>query len=127
MNIDEILSKIRERVPGCNSVTLFGADGITLAGSSKDSYKFEIANAQLALIMKLIFKSIDLLKLNQVQDNLITTKESFLLTRSIKDASYFVCIVANRKKTNLGKMRLVSRQWSDAIWDAVSYTVKGIS
>ena len=74
--------------------------------------------AQLALIMKLVQKSVDQLD-EEVEDNLVTTEVVYILSHFLGDGSYFLGVAVDKKTGSLGNMRLMTRQFADDIWGAI--------
>jgi predicted regulator of Ras-like GTPase activity (Roadblock/LC7/MglB family) len=117
--LDELLRKMADDIPGFQSASVVGIDGLALAIYSVSKFDTDLGNAQFALIMKLVEKTVNLLSKSNVQDNLVTTKKSFILSRFIGDNNYYVNTVVDRANGSLGNVRLISRQFSKDIWDAV--------
>ncbi len=119
IKLDELLRKMSDEIPGYQAASVVGVDGLALAIHSMDRQNTELANAQFALIMKLVEKTITKLGKNNVQDNLVTTQKSYIISRFIGDNSYYLLVIVDRVNGNLGNLRIVTRQFAKDIWDAV--------
>ena len=71
------------------------------------------------LLFKLVNTSVDKLGAGNIQDFLLTTDKAYLLIRYLSDRNYFLGIAADRRKANLGNMRLYSRIFSERLSKAM--------
>ena len=118
--LDDLLKEMVGEIPGFVAAAVIGTDGLAIAEHSADpAFSVETASAQLALIMKLVQRSANLVNVGEVEDNLITTDTSYILTRSLGDGSYFLGIAADKAAASLGNVRLMARQFADDLWKAI--------
>ncbi len=118
--INEILKEMAADIPGLLSASVVGMDGLALANHviAKD-FDVEVACAQFALVMKLVQKTSTQLKDSEVEDNLVSTKKSYILTRFLGDGDYYLGIAADKDTANLGNIRLIARNYADTLWEAI--------
>ena len=118
--LDESLREMAGDIPGIIAADIVGADGVSIATHSVDSkFNAEGAAAQFALAMKLLEKSARMLDIGSVEDNLLSTGKTYIVSRLLGDGSYYLLVTVDRKDANLGNVRLMARQYSDALWNAV--------
>ncbi|MBD3289439.1 hypothetical protein GF337_11605 [candidate division KSB1 bacterium] len=117
--LNDLLKEMAEDIPGIFSVSVIGMDGLGIAHHSTSSdFDIEATNAQFALVMKLVQKSTD--QINDVmEDGVLTAEDMYIMMRFIGDSSFFLGITADANSATLGNVRLVTRQYSDAIWQAI--------
>lgn len=118
--LDNLLKEMADEIPGILSTSIVGMDGLGLAQYVPDpNFDVEIAEAQFAVVMQVVQKTAGQLGDDEVEDNLVSTPNAFILTRFIGDKSMYLGIAVDRKSGNLGNIRLVGRNFADALWDAV--------
>ena len=118
--LDDLLKEMADEIPGLVAAAIVGMDGLGLAHFTTDpNFDVEIADAQFAVVMQVVNKTAAQLGSDVVEDNLVTTNNAFMLTRFIGDGSMYLGIAVARKGGNLGNIRLVSRNFADALWNAV--------
>ncbi len=119
-SMKDLLKEMAGEIPGFVAGDIVGVDGVSIAGHTTDpQFNAEGAAAQFALAMKLLGKSVAMLKLGELEDNLLTTEKSFVIVRMLGDGSYYLLIAVNKADANLGNVRLMARQFADALWAAV--------
>lgn len=119
-NLQELLKNLADDVPGFISSDVVGMDGLSIAGySSNPNFDAEAASAQFALVMKLVQKSTGQLKSGDVEDNLVTSNTSYILSRFLGDGHYFLVIAVERDMASLGNVRLMTRNFAPDLWDAI--------
>jgi predicted regulator of Ras-like GTPase activity (Roadblock/LC7/MglB family) len=118
--LDILLREMAEDVQGFISADVVAMDGLPVASYAVDpTFDVESSTTQLAMVMKLVEKTSGQLSAGQVADNLVTTKDTYVLARFLGDGSYHLCITVDRQKGSLGNVRLIARTYSDKIWDAI--------
>ncbi len=118
--IDDILKEMANDLPGVVAIGVIGMDGLGIAHyQAVPGFDVEIADSQFAVVMKLVQKTCKQLGEDEMEDNLVTTDDLFILCRFIGDGSYYLGISANQKEANLGNVRLIARQYDDLIWDNI--------
>jgi predicted regulator of Ras-like GTPase activity (Roadblock/LC7/MglB family) len=118
-NMREILVELGQEVPGFMATAIVGMDGLGVANHAAGSIDVETINAQMTLLFKLVNKSVDKLGAGSMQDFLLTTDKAYLLIRYLSDRNYYLGIVADRRKANLGNMRLYSRVFAGKLSKAM--------
>ncbi len=117
---DEILKEIANEVTGCVGCALTGIDGLNLAVHSRaKNMDLDVVSAQMAMLFKLVDTSIEKIKAGQIEDNLLTTSNVYVLMRFLPGKNYFLGIAADRKTGNLGNMRLISKTYADRLAKAL--------
>ncbi|WP_417909170.1 response regulator [Candidatus Electronema sp. PJ] len=110
MGIKDLLKKMADEMDGVLAIQVTGMDGITLALHNPTGADVEAFSAKFAMVMKLVEKSVDSLKgLGELEENLVQTKNAWILTRFITPQHY-VGIAVSREGT-LGNMRLVAQRY----------------
>ncbi len=118
--LNDLLMQMAGEIPGVIAVAVAGMDGLPLVHyNTKSSLNVEVASAQFALVMKLVQKTCTQLGEDVVEDNLVTTDETYLLTLFIGEGTYYLVIAANKKNSSLGNVRLIARQYADSIYDQI--------
>ncbi len=118
--IDQILQQVRANI-GADfiSTDVFGMDGLSIAGFSADpNFNGQEASTRFTMVMKLGQKVGNQLGLGAVEDNLVTTDKSFILTRFLGNGSY-IWGLAVTKDATLGQVRLVMNEYADSVWDSI--------
>ncbi len=118
-NMREILVELGQEVPGFMAASVVGMDGLGVANHAAGSLDTEIINAQMTLLFKLVNTSVDKIGGGDINDFLLTTDKAFLLIRYLSDRNYFLGIAADRRKANLGNMRLYNRIFADRLSKAM--------
>ncbi len=118
--IQDMLKEMAGEIPGFVSADVTGMDGLAIASySANPNFDAEAASAQFALVMKLVQRTAAQLKAGDVEDNLVTTNNIYILTRFLGDGSYFLSVAVDKEMASLGNVRLMSRQYAADIWDTV--------
>ena len=118
--LNDLLMQMAGEMPGAIAVAVAGMDGLPLAHyNTKSSLSVEVASAQFALVMKLVQKTSTQLGEDVVEDNLVTTNETYLLTLFLGDGSYYLVVAADKNNSSLGNIRLISRQYADSLWKTI--------
>lgn len=118
-NMKEILIELGREVSGFTGSAIIGMDGLSIAEYSVNQSNAEAVNAQLTLLFKLVDTSVNKLDAGIVQDFLLTTEKTYTLIRYLSDNQYFLAIIGDRSKANLGNMRLISRLYADRLSKAM--------
>jgi CheY-like chemotaxis protein len=118
--LNDLLKEMAGEIPGFVSADVVGMDGLSVAHYAVDSdFDAESACAQFALLMKLVQKSVDQLGAGTVEDNLVTGKKTYVLSRFLGDKSYYMEVAVDKETSSLGNVRLMMRQYADDLWDAI--------
>lgn len=118
-NLNDLLKEMAGEIPGLLTVSVVGMDGLGIANySTSNEIDIESTNAQFAMVMKLVQKSTD--QLNDImEDGLLTVEDTYVMMGFLGDSSFFLGITADASNATLGNVRLITRQYSDAIWEAI--------
>lgn len=119
LKIEEILNELGQKVPGFLATAVVGMDGLGIASYTASKLDSETVNVQMTLLFKLATSSIDKLIEENTQDFLLTTDKAYLLMRYLDDKDYYLGIVGDRSKANLGNIRLISRTFIGRLSDAM--------
>jgi predicted regulator of Ras-like GTPase activity (Roadblock/LC7/MglB family) len=116
MELDNVLKEMGDQVSGFVAAVVVGMDGINLAQISR-SKKADPENigAQMTLFAKMQENTIAKHKLGEIEDILLSTEDTYLLIRFLKDHNFYLGMVADRKTAQLGNMRLVSKLYLDRV------------
>ncbi|MDY7042073.1 MAG: DUF4388 domain-containing protein [Chloroflexota bacterium] len=118
--LNDLVKEMASEVPGFIAAGVAGMDGLPIAEHSVNpDFNMEAAAAQFALVMKLVQKSVSQLGKDEIEDNLVTTDNAYLLTRLLGDGSYFLSIAVDKGAASLGNVRLMTRQFADDLWAAI--------
>ncbi len=117
----DLLKEMAAEIPGFQAAAVAGMDGLAIAEyAAAPDFNLEMATAQFALVMKLVDRTIDRLKSGDVEDNLVTTDETYILSRLLGDGrSYYLVISVEREMASLGNVRLMTRNFAPDLWQAI--------
>ena len=119
-DLKNILREMSNEIPGFISADVVGMDGLSIAGySSNPNFDAEAAAAQFALVMKLVQKTVAQLGSGEVQDNLVTSDNAYVLTRFLGDGSYYLAVAVDKDAGSLGNMRLMARSYAPKLWNTI--------
>jgi predicted regulator of Ras-like GTPase activity (Roadblock/LC7/MglB family) len=119
-DLRELLREMAGEIPGFQAAAVSGIDGLSIAEySASPDFKMEIATAQFALVMKLVQKTGQRLEAGEFEDNLVTTKDTYILSRALGDSSYYLIVSVERDMASLGNVRLMTRNFGPDLWDAI--------
>lgn len=118
--LDEVLKEFGQEVPGFLAANVVGMDGLAVAEHvSTNKINGDTISAQLALFIKLVDTSINKIGGGITQETLLTTASSYMLVRFLPERNFFLAVVVDRKTTNLGNLRLMSRLYADRLGRAM--------
>jgi predicted regulator of Ras-like GTPase activity (Roadblock/LC7/MglB family) len=117
---DDILKEMSGEVTGYIACTLAGMDGINLASHTRSkAVDTEAISAQMTILLKLVDTSVDKLGAGEIEDNLTSTANAYILMRFLPGKQYYLGMVADRKTGNLGNMRLISKTYTERLVKAM--------
>lgn len=116
---EEILTELAGEVSGFRGSFLIGVDGINLASKCIGELDLELASAQMASLLKLVNSSTEKIGAGNLEDNLTTTENEYILMRYLPGKEYFLGISADRKTGHLGNMRLMSKMYTERLAKAM--------
>jgi predicted regulator of Ras-like GTPase activity (Roadblock/LC7/MglB family) len=120
--IDQLLQQFRGEI-GADfiSADVVGMDGLYIAGTTSDpAFSSSEASARVAMVMKLAGNVTTKVGMGVVDDNLVTTDRSYMLTRFLGDGSYFLNVAVTRNAI-LGSVRLMMNEYSPKFWEAIPH------
>ncbi len=118
-SMQEILTDLGQEVPGFMVAAIVGVDGLGVVNHAVGSIPVETINARMTLLFKLVNTSVSKMEAGDIEDFLLTTDKTYLLLRYLSDKNYFLSIVADRRKANLGNLRLYSRVFAGRLSKAM--------
>jgi predicted regulator of Ras-like GTPase activity (Roadblock/LC7/MglB family) len=120
--LDQLIQQLRgELGSDFISADVVGMDGISIAGGSTDpNFNSTEASARFAMVMKLAGNVTTKVGMGYVDDNLVTTDRTYMLTRFLGDGSFFLNVAVTRNAI-LGGVRLVMNEYAPQIWEAIPH------
>ncbi len=119
-DINELLREMASEIPGFVSTDVVGMDGVSIGHHAVNpAFNSDAASAQFAMVMKLVQKTTDQLKAGDLEDNLVTTRNAYIVARYLGDGSYYLGVAVDRQSATLGNVRLMTQQYAEAIWNAI--------
>jgi predicted regulator of Ras-like GTPase activity (Roadblock/LC7/MglB family) len=118
--LDQLLQQFRGEL-GADfiSADVVGMDGLSIAGGSMDpGFNSSEASARVAMVMKLAANVTTKVGMGVVDDNLVTTDRSYMLTRFLGDGTYFLNVAVTRNAI-LGSVRLMMNEYAPQLWEAI--------
>jgi len=120
--LDDLLHEMGSRIPGFIACDVVGIDGLSIAHHTENpAFDAEAASAHLALVVKLVQRAAAELDAGEVEDNLVTTAKTYIITRFLGDGSYLLVLAVSRKQAKLGNVRLVTRRYAPRIWEIMRH------
>jgi predicted regulator of Ras-like GTPase activity (Roadblock/LC7/MglB family) len=120
--LDQLLQQFRGEI-GADfiSADVVGMDGLSIAGGSTDpNFDSSEASARVAMVMKLAGNVTTKVGMGVVDDNLVTTDRSYMLTRFLGDGSYFLNVAVTRNAI-LGSVRVMMSEYAPKFWEAIPH------
>ncbi|MBA4383467.1 MAG: hypothetical protein C0410_01905 [Anaerolinea sp.] len=101
------------------STDVVGMDGISIGGGSLNP-NFDAADisARFAEVMKLAVKISTKIDIGKVDDNLVTTDTTYIISRFLGDGNYYWVVVVSSNAT-LGTVRMLMNEFAPQITDAI--------
>lgn len=112
--LNDILKEMTPQIEGLKVAAVIGLDGVVVAQIKKAEFDIETAAAQFAMWMKLVGVSVKKVGVGELEDNLVTTKSSYLLCNPLGDGLYFLMVVTSRDAV-LGNARMVVKGFVDQL------------
>lgn len=125
--LDQLLFQFRNEL-GSDfiSTDVVGMDGISIAGGSINP-NFDAAeiSARFAEVMKLTVKISTKINIGKVDDNLVTTDTTYILSRFLGDGEYYWVVVVSSNAT-LGTVRMLMSEFASQINEAIPHVVSTV-
>jgi len=101
------------------STDVVGMDGLSIGGGSLNP-NFDAADisARFAEVMKLAVKISTKIDIGKVDDNLVTTDTTYIISRFLGDGQYYWVVVVSANAT-LGTVRMLMNEFAPQITDAI--------
>ena len=118
--LKDVLAEMAGQIEGLIVTEVVGADGVPIVMYEAPGNKVnpDLAGAQFGEVLKLVTNAAAQMGAGGVEDNVTTTKTGYLITRPMGDGSCHLGIAATRD-SSLGMLRLIARNYTDKLWDAV--------
>ena len=118
--IDDILQEVQSELgTDLVSTDVVGMDGLSIGGIVTDpNFDASAASARFAMVMQLARRVAGKINMGEVDDSLVTTEQSYVLTRFLGDGSYYWGL-AVKSDAVLGMVRMVMDEYAEQIWDAI--------
>lgn len=114
--IEDILKEMGNEITGHIASTIVGMDALNIAAYSQQKIDIEMASAQMTLLIKLVETSVEkVMGSMTLEDNLLTTENTYMLLHVLPDKKHFMATIADRRTAVLGNMRLMSKIYSERI------------
>jgi predicted regulator of Ras-like GTPase activity (Roadblock/LC7/MglB family) len=97
---------------------IVGSNGLSIAFLNRIERDFDALAARQSMVNKLAGKVAEKLDLGDVDDNLITNNNSYVLTQLLGDATYFA-VLGLAKDASLGVARMLLKEYAQSLWDAI--------
>ncbi len=103
------------------STDVVGMDGISIGGGSLNP-NFDAADisARFAEVMKLAVKISTKIEIGKVEDNLVTTDATYIISRFLGDGHYYWVVVVSSNAT-LGTVRMLMNEFAPQITEAIPH------
>ena len=126
--LEQILQDFRAELSGdFISTEVVGMDGISIAGGSLDlNYDANEISARFAEVMKLAIKISGKIDIGKVDDNLVTTDKTYILSRFLGGSDYFWIVVVPSSAT-LGTVRMLMNEYAPQIAEAIPHEIGAAS
>lgn len=119
MKLQQVVQTMAERIFGFISLSVVGIDGLAIVEYAHRDFDRESANAQFALVMRMIQRSIHYLGASRFDHQIVTTQNCYLFTCFLGDQSFWLGIAIDRKRGNLGNLQLIVQQYCALICEAI--------
>jgi len=121
VKLDDVLKEMSAEVTGYVASAVVGMDGINLAAYSRvKGVDPDIISAQMTMLFKLVDGSVTKLGAGEIEDNLTTTDNAYLLMHFLPGSKqYYLGVAVDRKAGNLGNLRLISKMYAERISKAM--------
>ncbi len=118
--LDQLLREIQTELgPGFVATSIVGMDGLIIANHSlSPNFDANKVAARMAMVMSLAAKSSSKMNMGEVDHNLITTDQSYIISRFIGDGSYY-WIIAITRDSVLGMVYMIMEDFADRLWEAI--------
>jgi predicted regulator of Ras-like GTPase activity (Roadblock/LC7/MglB family) len=122
--LEQTLHEFRSELGGdFLSTEVVGMDGISIAGGSLDpDYDANEISARFAEVMKLAVKVSTKIDTGKVEDNLVTTDKTYILTRFLGNTDYFWVVIVTSGAT-LGSVRMLMNEYAPQIAEAIPHEI----
>lgn len=119
--LDEVLTAFRNEVDGFISTDIVGIiDGISIGGGSIiPNFDSSVASAEFAAVTNSSIRALRSLGNDRLEDVLFTTDNMYIIIRLISGSEYYHGLAINKANGNLGRSRLIMRNFEHKILEAM--------
>lgn len=118
--LGEVLKEFVQEVPGLLTASVVGMDGLAVAEHiTVSKVNSDAISSQLTLLIKLVDTSVTKSSTASVEEDLLTTQNSYMMLRFLPGKDFFLAVTVDRKVANLGNLRLMSRVYGDRLAKAL--------
>jgi predicted regulator of Ras-like GTPase activity (Roadblock/LC7/MglB family) len=121
VKMSDILKEMSGEITGYLASVVVGMDGIDLATHSHTKgLDLDMVGAQMTMLFKLVEGSVEKLGSGEIEDNLTTTDNAYLLMHFLPGSKqYYLGVAVDRKTGNLGNLRLISKMYAEHLSKAM--------
>lgn len=115
--LDDILLAFRNDIDGFISTDIVSIeDGMSIAGGSIfANFDSSVASAEFAFVTKATIRALKSIGGDTLEDILITTDKTYVILRLLGPSNYYHGLAINRTNGNLGRSRLVMKNYEAKI------------
>lgn len=119
--LDEVLTEFRNEIDGFVSTDIVGiTDGISIAGGSIiPNFDSSVASAEFAAVTNSSMRALKSLGNDKLEDVLFTTDNLYIIVRVFSGSEYFHGLAINKANGNLGRSRLIMKNYEHKITEAM--------
>lgn len=114
--LEDVLKEFGQEVPGLLTAAVVGMDGLAVAEfSTNNKANGEAVSSQLTLLLKLVDTTVGKTSPDNVEEDLLSTEKEYMMLRFLPGKEFFLAVTVDRKVSNLGNLRLMSRVYSERL------------
>lgn len=117
---EDLLRGLADQVEGFISATLATPMGEDLYSYSIWDIDVSAILDQVCRFVKMVDTAVAKLGAGALEDNLLTTEDAYILVRFLKNKDYFLLVVVDKVKANLGNLSMLSRNYSIKMHDSLA-------
>jgi hypothetical protein len=115
----ELLQQFSEKIEGHRLSCLTQVRGNALYWYASGTVELEELMEQVNQFVKMVETTTNKLGAGALQDNLLTTDDAYLLIRFLGRENFYIFVVADKAKANLGNLRHQARTYTDRFISAL--------
>lgn len=119
--LDDVLTDFRNEIDGFVSTDIVGiTDGISIAGGSIiPNFDSSVASAEFAAVTNSSMRALRSLGNDKLEDILFTTDNLYIIVRVFAGSEYYHGLAINKANGNLGRSRLIMKNFEHKILEAM--------